>query len=123
MSPGTPSPDRRPICSPIVIIFRGTRRKQLRSSRERGVDDDVGGDFERGVVIVALAIEPGVALQGAADVVLGVDDGPVVVDLDALELGEILAAAGGLGVLAILEVEGIKINNHWAIIYSKYDIG
>src|SRR5208283_5818922 len=105
MSLSTPSPDRQPICAPIVIIFREARGKWLRSSRQRGVDDDVGGDFERGVVIVALAIESGVAFQGAADIVLGVDDGPVVVDFDALELGEILAAAGGLGVLAILEVE------------------
>ena len=51
---------------------------------QRGVDDDIGGDFECRFVVVALAIQPGVLLQGTADVVLGVDDGPVVVDLDAL---------------------------------------
>ena len=43
--------------------------------------------------------------EGAADVVLGVDDGPVAVDLDAFELGKVLAAAGGLGVLGVGEVE------------------
>ena len=75
------------------------------SSGQRGVDDDVGGDLEGRLVGVALAVEPGVPFQGAADVVLGVDDGPVAVDLDALELGKVLAAAGGLGVLDVGEVE------------------
>ena len=74
-------------------------------SGQGGVDDDVGGDLEGRLVSIALAVEPGMPFQGAADVVLGVDDGPVAVDLDALELGEVLAAAGGLGVLGVGEVE------------------
>ena len=44
-------------------------------------------------------------LQGAADVVLRVDDRPVAVDLHPLELGEVLAAAGRLAVLAVRQVE------------------
>jgi hypothetical protein len=51
---------------------------------QRGVDDDIGGDFECRFVVVALAIQSRVPLQGAAYLVLGVDDGPVVVDLDPL---------------------------------------
>src|SRR5208283_2375261 len=73
--------------------------------RQGGIDDDVGGDPESRLVGVALAVEPRMSFQGTADVVLGIDDGPVAVDLDALELGEVLAAAGGLGVLRIGEVK------------------
>src|SRR5208283_6175357 len=73
--------------------------------RQCGIDDDVGGDLESRLVGVALAVEPRMSFQGTADVVLGIDDGPVAVDLDALELGEVLAAAGGLGVLRIGEVK------------------
>src|SRR5262245_34207231 len=46
-------------------------------SRKRRVDDDVGRDPERGLVSITLAVEAGMALEGAADVVLGIDDGPV----------------------------------------------
>ena len=81
--------------------------------RQGGIDDDVGGDLECRLVGVTLAVEPRMSFQGTADVVLGIDDGPVAVDLDALELGEVLAAASGLGVLRIGEVKadlgGVKL--------------
>ena len=66
------------------------------ASGQRGVDDDIGGDLEGRLVGVSLAVEPGVPLQGAADVVLGVDDRPVAVDLDALELGKSLPPPAAL---------------------------
>ena len=44
---------------------------------------------------VALAFDPGLFLEGAAEVELRVDDRPVAVDLDAFELGVVAAAAGG----------------------------
>ena len=43
--------------------------------------------------------------EGAADIELRVDDGPVVVELDAFELGKTAPAARGLGVLDVVEIE------------------
>ena len=63
---------------------------------KRGVDHDIAGDLDRALVGIALAFDAGVSLERAADVVLGVDDRPVVVDLHSFELGEIAAAAGRL---------------------------
>src|SRR5579883_2557504 len=74
-------------------------------SGEGGVDDDVPGDPDGALVGVALAVEARVPLQGAAQVEFRVDDRPVPVDLDPLELREVPAAAGRLGVLAIPQVE------------------
>src|SRR3954447_3281353 len=96
----------------MPVRARGILRRSMTEASRRadpsgecGVDDDVGGDLEGRLVGVALAVHAGVPLQGAADVVLGVDHRPVAVDLDALELGIVPAAAGGLGVLGVPQVE------------------
>src|SRR5208337_3288519 len=91
-----------PVCHVSCSICHAAINRFLRQS---GIDDDVGGDPESRLVGVALAVEPRMSFQGTADVVLGIDDDPVAVDLDALELGEVLAAAAGLGVLRIGEVK------------------
>ena len=91
-------------CGPELASAVGLGQSRRRSGQGR-VDDDVGGDPHGALVGVALAVEPLLAFEGAADVVGGVDDRPVAVDLDAFELGAVLAAAGGLGVLDVGEVE------------------
>src|SRR5271165_6323757 len=91
-----------PVCHVSCSICHAAINRFL---RQCGIDDDIGGDLECRLVGVALAVESGVSFQGTADVVLGIDDRPVAVDLDSLELGKVLAAAGGLGVLGIGEVE------------------
>ena len=69
---------------------------QLGRSGQGRVDDDVAGDLDGAFVRVALAFDARVALERAADVVLGIDDRPVVVDLYSLEQRKIAAAARNL---------------------------
>ena len=85
-------------------VQAGPFNLRVDGSGQRRIDHDVAGDLERALVGVAFALDAGVPLQGAADVVLRVDDGPVVVELDPFELGEVAAAAGPLGVLDVREV-------------------
>src|SRR5262249_34180839 len=73
-------------------------------SGERGVNDDIARDQKRAFVGVTLAVEAAVTLERAADVVFRVNDRPVVVELDSLELGVIATTAGCLGVLDIAQV-------------------
>ena len=73
-------------------------------SRQSRVDHDVAGDLERTFIGIALTLNAGMSFESAADVVLGIDDDPVVVDLYALELRKIAATAGSLGVLDLREV-------------------
>ena len=83
---------------------RNEPRARRVASRKRRVDDDVAGDLQGALVGVALALDAGVPLESAADIVFRIDDGPVVVDPHALELREVDAAAGRLGVLHLGEV-------------------
>jgi hypothetical protein len=80
------------------------RLERLTYSRQRGIDHDIAGDLDRAFVGVTLALDAGVALECAADVELGINNRPVIVDLHSLELGEIAPAAGSLGVLHVAEV-------------------
>src|SRR6476661_5730323 len=96
----TPDIARTRAASTIPVRMQGIGRRCMTEtsrpawpSREGGVDDDVGGDLQRRLVGVSLAVQPRVPLQRAADVVLRVDHRPVAVDLDALELGIVPAAA------------------------------
>ena len=76
-----------------------------RRLRQRRVDHDIGGDPGRTRVRVPLAVDAGVPFEGTADVEFRVDDRPVVVELDSLELGKTSLAARRRGVLDVLEVE------------------
>jgi hypothetical protein len=67
-------------------------------SGKRRIDDDVAGNLERALIGVAFALDAGMALESAADVVL-INDGPVAVDSHPLELREIGATPRGFGVL------------------------
>ena len=63
-------------------------------SRQSRIDHDIGGDPDRAFVDVSLTSHAGVPLEGAADVELGIDDRPVVVDLDSFELRKTARASG-----------------------------
>ena len=73
--------------------------------RQRGIDHDIRRDFGRTLVGVTFAIDTRVPFEGAADIELRVDDRPVVVELDSLELGKTAAPPEGVGVLDVFEVE------------------
>src|SRR5262245_36278628 len=76
-----------------------------RLSGQGRVHDDIPGDPEGTFVSVTFAVEAAVPFQRAADVVLRVDDRPVTVELHPLELREVPASAGRLGILAVPQVE------------------
>src|SRR5712672_647008 len=98
--PAIPFVPTRPLdARPGTARRRHPIRMDRERSRQRRVDHDVRGDPECALVSVSLAVKPELALQGAANVVLRVDDGPVAVDLDAFESRMGAAAPGRLGVL------------------------
>src|SRR5262249_32855277 len=73
-------------------------------SRESRIDDDIGGDPDRALQRIPLAVQPLVALQGAADVVFRVDHRPMPVQLHSLKLRIVLASARRLAVLNVRKV-------------------
>ncbi len=85
----------------VVFIFHPF----FLGSGQHRIDHDIAGDPDRALVGVALAFDARVSFQSAADVESRVDNNPVVVDLDALELREVLAAASRLGVLHFREID------------------
>ena len=86
-------------------IEGGKRQDRSLVSGQGRVDHDVRGDSKRAFVDVALAVEALLAFERAADVVLRVDDGPAVVDLDAFELRLADSASGRAGEADVGEVE------------------
>jgi hypothetical protein len=73
-------------------------------------------------VRVALAAPIVVPIQDAANPVLRIDDRPVAVDLHALQLGIVLAAACGLGVLALAEVEAGRIGVKFVVPGDRHEL-
>src|SRR5437763_481558 len=99
---GDPSPPPR-VSLERVRASRGAG--ETPRSGKRRVRHDVGGDPQGALIGVPFAVEPLLPFEGTAQVVLRVDDGPVAVELDPFELGEVATAPRGLAVLDVGEVE------------------
>src|SRR5262245_29362699 len=94
-------PSARPMLRVSALSSTGPGAR----SRQRLIDHDIARDPHGAFEGVPVAVDPRMPLERAAEVELLVDDRPVPVDLHSLELREVLAPAGCLGVLAVLEVE------------------
>src|ERR1017187_9852658 len=91
---------------------------RLVRSGQRGIDHDIASDLPGALWCVALGLYVVFSLERAADVVFRVDDGPVVVDLDSLELREAAPAASGL---RELDFRKIKANlGRVELIFLRY---
>src|SRR5438132_1760348 len=74
----------------------GSGRVPTISSTLERVEDRGPGQFQRTLMIVPQAVGRLMLLQGAADVVLAVNDGPAIADADAFQKRRHVAILGGL---------------------------